>query len=241
MFDLANFKMSEMIECGAAMRELGKKARSMEESASRIVSYLYNQFIDQNTGKRAFALVRFFKTHPYGDLDEELQGFAQSLMGKRRVSRRTKCLVLLATVGENPLWNSRKNSKGHKAIPLPSEQVVSQIPMISQLVYQLGLKINDVIKPNPALLVELEQKTFNVFYVSETAGSPFVPAQQDFVIPYGIKSALGFGGLFPNGDLFAAIMFSKVFVSRDVADMFKTLSLSTKMAILPFWDERIFS
>lgn len=241
MFDLADFKMSGMIECGAALRELGKGAQSMEETSSRIVRYLYDHFIDRDTGERACALVRFYKTHPYSGLDEELRRFARSAMGKRRVSPMTKCLVLLATIGDSPSWCSRKTSQGHKAIPLPSEQVVSQIPMISQLIYQLGLGINDVIKPDPALLIELEQRTFNVFYVPKATGSPFVPAQENFVIPYGIKSALGFGGLLPDGELFVTIMFSKVHISREIADMFKTLSLSAKMAILPYVDGRTFS
>ncbi len=31
-----------MIECGAALRELGKEAQSMEEASSQIVRYLYD-------------------------------------------------------------------------------------------------------------------------------------------------------------------------------------------------------
>ena len=241
MYGLSTFKMSEMIECGSALRQLGAGAHSMEEVAGRIVRYLYDHLGEQQSGGRACSLVRFYKTHPYGDLDDELKAFARSLSGNIEDTPETRCLTLLATVGDNPLWNSRKDSARHKAIPLPSAQVVSQAPMVSQLIVQFGLEINDVVKPEPALLVELGQKTFNVFYVEEAAGSRFVPAQEEFVIRCGIKSVLGFGGMLPDGNLFAIIMFSRVHIPQEKADMFKTLSLSAKLAIISFTDGPVFA
>jgi hypothetical protein len=213
----------------------------MEEAAGRIVRYFYNHFGDRRTGARACALVRLYKTCPYRGLDDELKSFARSLIGGVEVPLETKCLTLLATAGDKPEWNSRKASVGHKAIPLPSARVVAQAPMISQLIVQFGLDIADVVKPGATLLLELEQRTFNVFHVEEAAGSPFVPAQQDFVVPFGIKSVLGFGGMLPDGNLIAIIMFSKVCIPREKADMFKTLSLSAKLAVLPFSVGTIFA
>lgn len=241
MYDLAEFRMSEMIECGSAIRKLGVGSRSMEEAADRIIHYLYANFKDKQTGQGAFALVRFYKTHPFADLDDELRGFVRNMMGSIPESPAMKCLTLLATIGDNQLWNSRKKSSGHKAIPLPSSQVVEQIPMIAQLIIQFGLDISHVIKPEPDLILELGQKSFNVFYVAEAALSPYVPAQDNFVIPYGIKSALGFGGMLSDGNLFAIIMFSKTHIGRDKADLFKTLSLSAKMAVLPFTEGPVFA
>ncbi|MBI3377057.1 MAG: hypothetical protein HY035_01460 [Nitrospirae bacterium] len=241
MYDLANFKMSHMIECGTALRQLSVGAQSMEEVANRIVHYLYDHLIDQQTGEKECALVRLYKTHPYGELDEELQEFARALLGGHPELPEIKCLTLLATAGKRPAWNSRKNSVGHKAIPLYSEQTVTRIPMILRLIQQFGLEISHVVKPDPALLVELEQKTYNVFYVSEAVGSPFVPAQEEFVIPFGIKSVLGFGGMLPSGDLFVIIIFSKVHISQETTELFKTLTLNVKMAVLPFMTGPIFA
>ena len=241
MFDFATFKMSEMIECGSVIRQLGLGVHSMEEAAGRIVRYLYDHFGDRQTGARACALVRLYKTCPYGGLDDELKPFARSLFGSVEASPETKCLTLLATAGDKPAWNSRKTSVGHKAIPLPGARIVSQAPMISQLIVQFGLDIADVVKPEATLMLELEQRTFNVFHVEEAAGSPFVPAQEDFVVPFGIKSVLGFGGMLPDGNLIAIILFSKVRIPREKADMFKPLSLSAKLAVLPFADGTIFA
>ena len=55
----------------------------------------------------------------------------------------------------------------------------------------------------------MEPKTYNVFHVPEAFDNPLIPAQEDFVLPYRIKSVLGFGGLLPSGDIFAVILFLK--------------------------------
>jgi hypothetical protein len=89
--------------------------------------------------------------------------------------------------------------------------------------------------------VDLAQTSFNVFYVPEAVGSPYIPAQEQFVTKFGIKSVLGFGGMLPSGDLFAVIMFSKVPISAEIADMFKPLALNVKMVALAFTEEATFS
>ena len=68
----------------------------------------------------------------------------------------------------------------------------------------------------------------------EAKGSPFVPAQEEFVIPFGIESVLGFGGVLPSKELFTVILFSKQKISRETAELFKSLALSLKLALLPF-------
>lgn len=96
------FKMSDMIECGSKLRRLGAGAQSMEAAADHIVHYLYEHLRDQVRGQRACALIRFYKTHSYCGIDEELQTFARSLDDGIARNPQTKCLTLLATVGELP-------------------------------------------------------------------------------------------------------------------------------------------
>ncbi len=241
MYDLTKFTLADMTKCGAALRNLASGAESMQEAANRIVRYLYDNLMDRQTGRRACSLIRFFKTHFYRDLDPELRRFADSILGYQAGSPDMKCLTLLATAGEKPEWNSRTDSAGHKAIPLPSEKAIEQFPMISQLVNQFGLEASAVLRPDPTIMLELGQKTYNVFHVPEAAQSPYITAQDNFVIPFGIKSALGFGGMLPSGDLFATILFSKVQIPRQTADQFKTLALSAKVAVLPFVGREIFN
>jgi len=234
MYDLTRFTLRDMTECGLALRQFGLGVESMEEASNRIVRYLYENFCTKPTGEKSCALVRLFKTHPYEDLEVELAEYARSMLDHYPPLPAMKCMTLLATVGEQTEWNSRHTSVGHKAIPLASESVVAQIPMISQLIRQLGLDIKTVINPGPDLLVEIEQRKYNVFYVPEAIGNPYIPAQDSFVIPFGIKSVLGFGGLLPSGNLFAIIMFLKVQIPHSTAQMFSTLALNVKTALLGF-------
>jgi len=234
MYDLTRFTLRDMAECGLALRQFGLGVESMEEASNRIVRYLYENFCTKPIGEKSCALVRLFKTHPYEDLEVELAEYARSMLDHYPPLPAMKCMTLLATVGEQTEWNSRHTSVGHKAIPLASESVVAQIPMISQLIGQLGLDIKTVINPGPDLLVEIEQRKYNVFYVPEAIGNPYIPAQESFVIPFGIKSVLGFGGLLPSGNLFAIIMFLKVQIPHSTAQMFSTLALNVKTALLRF-------
>ncbi len=241
MFDLTRFTLSDMSACCSALRRIGAGAGSMEEVAQRIVRYLYGNLIQKQSGETSCALVRFFKTQPFGDLPPDLQKFARTMLNSEITNSTMKCLVLLGTAGDKPEWNSRMSSVGHQAIPLPSESVVTQFPMISQLIQQFGLEVSAVIKTDPTLLVDLEQKAYHVFRVSEAIGNPNVPAQEDFVIPWRIRSVLGFGGILHTGNFFAIILFSKIPIPQETAEMFRTLALSVKVAILPFEGNVIFS
>ena len=113
--------------------------------------------------------------------------------------------------------------------------------MISQLIRQFGLDVGKVLEPDEKFLLDYEQKTYNVFHVPHALGSPIIPAQQEFVIPHGICSVLGFGGMLPSGDLFATILFSKIAISREKAEMFKPLALSVKVALLDIAGEAVFA
>ena len=152
-----------------------------------------------------------------------------------------KCLTLLASCGVERAWNSRHRSAGHKALPLPSAESVARSPMIAQLIRQLGVEVQFLLAPDSRLMVEMEQHSFNVFYVPDAEGSPFIPAQEEFVVPYRVRSVLGFGGVLPSGDLYAMILFSRTRVSREVAELFRTLSLNVKVALLPFVDRQVFA
>ena len=213
----------------------------MEEAAGKIVGHLYDNLADSETGAKSCALVRLYKTHPYGELDPELRGFAQAILGHAPESEDMKCLTLLGTAGEKPEWNDRSKSEGHKAIPLPSEGFVSQIPMISRLVSQFGLDVNAVIRPDPSLLADLEKKEYNAFHVPEAVGSPYIPAQKEFVIPSGVQSVLGFGGMLSTGDLFAVILFAKVHIPQGTSDLAKSIAAKVKEALQSFADRNVFS
>lgn len=241
MPNIADFTLKDMVDFSSALRQMGSGAASMEEVADKIVHYLYENLVDKKTGEKSCVLVRLFKTHPYGELDEDLEEFARNILKTSPGSPAMKCLILLASAGTQPEWNSRKQSRGHKAIPLPSEHFVRAFPMISQMIQQMGLEITTILQPDPAVVMDMTQKTYNVFHIPEATGNKYIPAQDDFVIPFGVRSVIGFGGILPSGNLFVIIMFSKVPIPRQTADMFRSLALSVKVAILPFVGKTLFT
>jgi hypothetical protein len=242
MYNLERFTTDDMYQCAIKLRNLDSRSSSMEELANQAVRYLYENILDPRTGKPACALVRFFKTHPYSALDLNLQYAARDIVGGHSlVMPYTKCLTLLATAGDRPEWSSRHSSTGHKAIPLVSKAFVDQAPMISQLVQQFGLNVEDFLNPTPEILMDEHQKTFNVFHISEALNSPYIPAQQEFVIPYGIQSVMGFGGMLPSGNIFAIIMFVKMPISRSTADLFRYIAAYVRIAAASFDQGVIFA
>jgi hypothetical protein len=241
MYDLAQFSLKEMTECGAALRKLGTGAASLEEVANRVVRYLHEQLGDLSAGRPACALVRFFKTHPFKELGPELRRYARGKLKNQPIRPQTRCFTLMATAGKRSEWNVAGQSKSFRTIPLGGANFTAQFPMFSQLLAQFGISLPGSPRPGDDLLVSHEEHSFNVFYVPEAKNSPYVPRQEEFVIPYGIRSVLGFGGMLPSGDIFAVILFAQVPVRRDIAELFKTLALAVKIAVLPFDGEPAFS
>ncbi len=233
-FCLMDFALSDMIRCGRELRGLNA-SNSMEEAAQRVVDYLRSALVGVD-GQQACALVRCFITHPVSRLPDDLARVARaSLQSPDQADGidEIPCLTLLGSSGERAEWNGRQGSRGHRAIPLESVAVVERAPMIAQLIQQMGLSVSDVLRPSEDVLLDAQQRSFNVFHVEEALGSASVPGQA-FVAEHGVRSVLGFGGLLPSGDLFAVIVFSKAAISREAADLFRTIALSTKLVLLPF-------
>ena len=151
------------------------------------------------------------------------------------------CLALLASAGVRPEWNSRKPLRpGTGQYRWPVSTWSRDSPMIAHLMRTVrpgrGVAQSST---KPDLMMDTEQHTYNVFYIPEAAGSPEIPAQEEFVVPFGIRSVLGFGGLLPFwrsvcGD---PVLQSSTFRAKAAA-LFRTLSLSVKLAVLPVQQAR---
>ena len=234
MHDLPNFTVSNMLDSISSFRKIAEDARTLEEAANKIVHFLYGSLIDLKNGRKGCVLVRLYKTHPYGKLSPKLQAFARKKMGESPPPPAMKCLTLLATAGLEPAWNAREQSKSHQATPLYSVAFVEEFPMISQLIKQFGVDVPAVVEPSPDLIVDLSKTGFNVFYVPEAKGSPFIPAQDQFVVPYNVRSVVGFGGMLASGDIMAVILFTQVPISRKVAETFKPMGPALTSLSAPF-------
>ena len=239
MTQLTKYQLSDMLALGTAMRGMATGCTSMEEVARRIVGYLYEALPDES-GKSALVLARLYKTHRSGDLDPTLRAFASDVMGSS-VDADTRSLVLLATRGSEPAWNERSSSSGHKAIPLPDPEFIARLPMVCEVFRQFGVELSDVVGREKAAQKPPDKRSYGVFLVESALGSPHIPAQTDFVVRHGVRSVMAFGGDLPNGDMFVTLLFSRVEIGRQLADLFSPLSLSVKLALLPFSHGRTFA
>lgn len=129
---LSSFGFKEMMECRGRIRDLfADDPPTLEDAAERAVEFFRSELVD-DTGAPACALVRLFKTHPYSDLPEELQTLVRAVSPEAPAIPHLRCLTLIATRGDEPDWNSRRTSRGHRAIPLLSVEMVQQAPMIAR-------------------------------------------------------------------------------------------------------------
>lgn len=231
MTGLASFGGEDLSRFGDAIRGFAYGSRTMESAAGSIADLFWSGLREDGETPDC-ALVRVYKTHQYAKLPADLQAFAAGVL-EAEPDPETRCLTLLATRGIEPAWNDRRQSEGHQAIPLPSVDFVGRLPMVAGLIGQLGLEFADVVQPSRHRIAELAQKTYGVFHVADAESSPHVPAKE-FVGRYGIRSALGFGGVLFTGDFFAVVLFSRVPVSPETADTVRVLSLASRVALMPF-------
>jgi hypothetical protein len=238
--DLTKFGLTEMLRCSTELRRATKDAPTMEEAAQRVCRALYDELVTSDKAK-ACTLVRCYKTHLYSKLEPELQAFTKATLQGQTPSPLMRCLTLLGTVGDEPAWNSRRTSAEHQVIPLASIDVIEKAPMIAQLIRQFGLELTDVVQPTTDLVRGVAGRTYGVFHVPEANGSPYIPAQKDFVLKFGIRSVLGFGGSLPTGDLFAVILFARVPISSETADRFRNLALDVKSGFFAYREGEVFN
>jgi rsbT co-antagonist protein RsbR len=242
----SEFDLPEMIALGAALRSMGSGAAHMEEAADRIVSRLVHAFAPDVGAASTLSLCRFYVTARYSDLDDGLRAFAAAQMEGQLPSPDSRCLTLLATKGVLPEWSSRHRSVAHKAIPLTHPDFSKRFPMFMALFKGFGLSSLDVLDADPAVVGGLRH--FGVSLVENAQGNPDIPSQAEFVEPFGIQSVLAFGGLLPNvrgrgnnHEVFIVILFSKVRIPPEMADLILPVALNVKLAILRFCGGRVFA
>ena len=232
--DVTDFTVGAMLRAGIAIRRSVRGAASLESAAEVIVRYLYDHCVDVGTGERSCAMVRFYKTHPFGALEPEQQRFASAQLGDTPPADGMRCLTLLATAGDEPAWNSRHESRGHAAIPLPTAERVRAAPMVTRLIEQLGLDLESVVAGSSLPTRGPDARTYEVFHVEDALASPFIPAQREFVIPHRIASVVGFGGLLRSGELFAVVLFSHARIPARSAARFRTIALDVRSSLFSF-------
>jgi two-component system NtrC family sensor kinase len=240
-WDLGRLTAADVVLCGGKLVRAAAGADSLEDAAAALTSTLRESLWDSDHDRSAIVLARFYRTIDFGKLDRPLREFAQAAAGSAElVSSTTKCLTLMGTAGDDPSWNSRHESRRHRAIPLTSVEVVERLPMVAQLIRDLGMSVEGAVtgRWNASDLERVDHG--RVFYVQNAVATRAVP-DQDFVRDHGLRSVVGFGGPLNSGDLWAVIMFSRVAVDPKVAALFRLLATDVKIGLLPVLTKRLFA
>jgi hypothetical protein len=240
--DLQHVTPNALAACGQHLQTLGEGATHRQAAAERVVSFVYENFRRGDTDEPGCVLVRCFQTCPYARLPLEYQFAADGLLDLSPSNRGMRCLALLATRGSKLVWNDVATSIHHQCIPLPSVEVLNRAPMIARLLEQLGVPLESVVAPpdSPDFVLDQTPGGFNVFHVECALGSPAIPAQDDFVAPYNVQSVVGMGGVLPDGELFVVLLFTRVPILHETADLLRSLAPSVRAALLPFTADETF-
>jgi hypothetical protein len=197
--------------------------RSFEDAATVCVRAIYDGFGQQNN-TRSFALVRIYRLCRHGELLPELQAISDPSVAE--------WMALMGTAGSQPAWCDRRTSNAHKAIRAVGE---NRSPMLTAAFNQLGfgnVAQADKMKAVTPTLIRGGWFT-SYFHVPRAFGSPFIPAQREFVEPYRIESAVGIGCRFASKALYLGVCFSTIGIDEAAARKFAVISLyiSTLLAI----------
>jgi hypothetical protein len=241
MYDITKLIEPDFMQVRQSLvTSFGSSAPCMETAAQAVVRAFQTTLWDTRTDTSACGLVRCYITQRYDRLPPQLQRIAnQRLAYADRTA--IKYLVLLATTGDRPEWNDRTRSVAHQLIPLSSAEMIHQSPMIARMIKQFGFKMDALISANALELSMITNRTHNIFYVPEAAGSAYIPAQQEFVHAYGIQSVVGMGGILPYGHMFAVILFTKVTIPESVTKLFATLATDIKAVLASYGDKMIYA
>jgi serine phosphatase RsbU (regulator of sigma subunit) len=231
--DLTAFTLADMVQLGRSLRAQAEGCRSVEQLAQRVTSHLFATLRsaaetgEQGTELCQSVLVRCYLTTT-ADTVRQLTGIEPT--PAPAAGRSDRYLSLFASCGLLPAWNDRRTSVAHQALALDAEALAGT-PMIAALLHQLGVPEGAFSAASRLATEHPEDVHFGVFHVPEAEGSPHIP-DQDFVRDYGVRSAVGFGGLLPSGELFAVVMFLRVPVSAATASLFRTVSLNVRLGLL---------
>ena len=230
MLTLGSAKMTSLYSLfGNIQRELAG-AKTLDKAAQTCADLLYHQFPD------SLALVRLYATVPYGVLPQWNKDFVDGLAKAKQisVSNRTPVLSLMGTRGAKASWGDRKQSQGHVGIPLASSAFVESIPMVARLFSDLGVKLDWIDKPELGINTTRAEWS-GLFHVPDAKTTKdqkdrFIIPAQDFVSEQDVKTVFGVGGSYgdANQTLFAAILFTKENIPKDVAEKFLPLVTTFK-------------
>lgn len=226
---LTALSLMDVVRCIARVREQAASAVSLEEFAQGLMECCQDTFHLPHTSDPEIVLGRCFVTRPFRELSDEVQAWLQQ--GEDRISDPSTglCLSLVGSAGLVAGLNDPTVSSLYRAIPIDSDRFAIRFPMFAEIFRQIGISISDRRFGSGAMNVGAVGTGCNVFSVPVAQGSPDIPAQSEFVRPYGVRSVVGFGGWYGQEQYFLVVMFSGVAIPSESVELLRLLALAVRV------------
>jgi len=212
--------------CLARVRQLISESDSLPAFLQAVSTLLQQSFVNELTETPEVVLARCFISRPFASLSIEDQMLARAQYGGDEILPTSPVLVLEGSAGVVEGWNAPKQSSRYRVVPLNVPEFASRFPMFAEVLRQLQFVVAG--ESVGALDVKSVGST-QVFSVNGAVGSPFIPAQDEFVVPFGIRAAVGCGGVFGEGQCFVLLLFTRVAISERAMELLRLIALSIRL------------
>lgn len=183
------FQSIDFIGLGRSLMRGCRALPSFEAASQYICRTLYDR-IRTSDDVPLFSLIRLYRLVRVEDLPKELWSLLDP--GEKFG------IALMGTYGKLPEWQDRKQSLGHKVIPINKVMIPTKIPMFEQLlIADMEVDLKHLYSTGD-VLASLGRPSGGTFLIEDALKSPKIPAKDDFVVPHQIKSLVGFGGMVPD-------------------------------------------
>lgn len=228
VMSLTTLSLVDVARCIARVRELASRASSVESFAQHLVQCCQDTFREPAAGDPEIVLSRCFVAQPFSEVTAEVKTWLQHDLGRPTEPSSGLCFSLMGSAGIVDEWNDPSRSSRYRAIPIDADGFASRFPMFAEIFRQIGISI-DKPRLGEGMSIASVGKGCNVFCVPVALGSPYVPAQNDFVRPFGVRSVVGFGGWYGRGRYFVVVLFSRVSIPPRSVDLLRLLALAVRV------------
>ena len=226
--------LSDVSQLGLSLRHIAVSATSVCDRAQGIAHLLYESFRGSGEGEPVCPLVRVFETVPSATLNHADRAYLAQQEAVLGEARGETVLQLIGSYGLHPGWCDPALSSRYRCVSVNETTFVSQYPMLSLLMESVRTSPSGRIIPSPGIggyVDAVMTPGLQILYVPDARKSPYVPAQSEFVEPYQIRSVIGFGGEFQNGECFFVVMFSREVIPQSVLPLIRILSLNIRLGL----------
>ncbi len=221
--------LSHVSQLGMSLRHISLQSTSLFHRATAITQLLFESFTCHETGVPVCPLVRVFRTVPVTELSEEDRVSVDRRVAESGEARSEKVMQLIGTYGLHPGWCDVSLSSTHRCVPMNATTFPVQFPTLSELMRVVSAESRRVFEQTGDLVAR--ERVDGLLYVPDAANSPYISAQAEFVNRYHIRSAIGFGGQFRDGEHYCVVMFSRWIIPQSVLPLMRILSLNIRLGL----------